>query len=163
MTNLKELIGQVGEAMEAGDAEQALTLLEKDAPQHQNAPPFHFVHGTLLYRLTRLDEAINAFQRSTEVGAPLPEYLSNLAVALIDRSEKGEGEAAQEDLSRAIEALESAITMGPKLPHTYVNLGSAYLNAGDKERARENLELALELDADFEPAKRGIAQLGGEA
>ena len=71
MTNLKELIGQVGEAMEAGDAEQALTLLEKDAPQHQNAPPFHFVHGTLLYRLTRLDEAINAFQRSTEVGAPL--------------------------------------------------------------------------------------------
>ena len=110
----------------------------------KNAPPFHFVHGTLLYRLTRLDEAINAFQRSTEVGAPLPEYLSNLAVALIDRSEKGEGEAAQEDLSRAIEALESAITMGPKLPHTYVNLGSAYLNAGDKERARAwNLRLRL--------------------
>ena len=160
MTNLKELIGQVGEAMEAGDAEQALALLEKDAPQHQNAPPFHFVHGTLLYRLTRLDEAINAFQRSTEVGAPLPEYLSNLAVALIDRSEKGEGEAAQEDLSRAIEALESAITMGPKLPHTYVNLGSAYLNAGDKERARANLELALEIDADFEPAKRGHSYEG---
>ena len=159
MTNLKELIGQVGEAMEAGDAEQALALLEKDASQFQNAPPFHFVHGTLLYRLTRLDDAIDAFQKATEVGPPLPEYLSNLAVALIDRSEKRDGDEARDDLHRAIEALESAVTMGPKLPHTYVNLGSAYLNAGDKDRARENLELALELDADFEPAKRGLAQL----
>ena len=162
MTNLKELIGQVGEALEAGDAEQALTLLEKDAPQFQNAPPFHFVHGTLLYRLTRLDDAIDAFQKATEVGPPLPEYLSNLAVALIDRSERAEGDTAREDLSRAIEALESAITMGPKLPHSYVNLGSAYLNAGDKERARENLQLALEIDSSFEPAKRGLAQLEGE-
>ena len=145
--------------MEAGNADDALAFLEQDAIHHQDAPPFHFVRGTLLYRLTRLDEAIDAFRQSTEVGAPIPEYLSNLAVALLDRSEIRDGEAAQEDLALAIEALESAITMGPKLPHTYVNLGSAYLNAGNKERARENLELALELDEDFEPAKRGLAQL----
>jgi tetratricopeptide (TPR) repeat protein len=159
MSNLKELLNQVSQAMEDGKPEDALALLEGDASAHQDAPPFHFVHGTLLYRLTRLDDAIEAFQKATEVGAPIPEYLSNLAVALIDRSEKRDGDEAKDDLHRAIEALESAVTMGPKLPHTYVNLGSAYLNAGDKDRARENLELALEIDAEFEPAKRGLAEL----
>ena len=59
MTNLKELIGQVGEAMEAGDAEQALALLEKDAPQHRTPHPFTLSMVQFALRLTRLDEAIN--------------------------------------------------------------------------------------------------------
>ena len=140
MTNLNELIGQVGEAMEAGDAEQALALLEKDAHHYQNAPPFHFVHGTLLYRLTRLDEAINAFQKATEVGAPCLNTSPILLWRLLT-GQKYDGDTAQEDLSRAIEALESAITMGPKLPHTYVNLGSAYLNAGATRKERAALRI----------------------
>ena len=60
MSNLKELLNQASQAMEDGKPEDALALLEGDASAHQDAPPFHFVHGTLLYRLTRLDDAIEA-------------------------------------------------------------------------------------------------------
>ena len=50
--------------------------------------------------------------------------------------------------------------MGPKLPHTYVNLGGAWLEKANQDKARYYFELALDLSSDFEPAKRGLAQLG---
>lgn len=42
----------------------------------------------------------------------------------------------------------------------YNNLGLVYLNAGDKDRARENFRSALRLDPNYEPALQNLEKLG---
>lgn len=159
MTTLNTLVERVQEAAEQGHLDEALKLMDDGKAVGEAHGSYHFIRGSLLYRLRELEHAIGSFRMAIQIGPPLPEYLSNLGMALIERSEEPEHEHASADLEEAISLLEDAVKLGPRLPHTYVNLGSAYLNQGDKTKARYYLNLALDLDPSFEPAKRGLATL----
>lgn len=163
MTTLNTLVERVKEAAEQGEFDEALRLMDDSKALGEPHGSYHFIRGSLLYRLQELENAITSFRMAIEIGPPLPEYLSNLGMALIERSEEPERKDTAADLEEAIALLEEAVRLGPRLPHTYVNLGSAYLNLGNSTKSAYYLELALELDPTFKPAHIGLEVLRSQS
>ena len=159
MDELNTLLQKAGKAASDGDLDGALALLVEAPSELHLLGRYQFAKGSLLFRSQELDEAIIAFENAIKIGPPIPEFFSNLGAALVSRSEQREDAERLEDLNHAIKALERAMDMGPKLPHTYVNLGGAWLKKDNPEKARYYFELALDLDSEFNPAKRGLAEL----
>jgi len=159
MEKLDNLLMEAGRLANEDNLAGALKLL-MDAPDdlHQHGR-YQFAKGTLYFKTRNLNDAIIAFENAVKLGPPLPEFFSNLGVALLTRVQMGQEAASEQDIDRAIESLERAMDMGPQLPHSYVNLGGAWLHKNKPDKARYYFELALELFPDFEPAQLGLAQL----
>ncbi len=58
----------------------------------------------------------------------------------------------QEDFAEAIPYLKKAISINPKPPQPYGNLGLCYAYLGDKEQALAYLDKALEIEPSYKPA-----------
>ena len=157
MQQLDNLLMEAGRLAKEGSSAAALTILSEAPESLQTEGRLQFAKGTLLFKNQELAPAIIAYENAIKLGPPLPEFFSNLAVALLTRFQE-EG-SSEQDIDRAIELLERALDMGPQLPHSYVNLGGAWLQKNDSTKARYYFELALELFPDFEPAQLGLNAL----
>ena len=159
MDTLTTLLNEAAQLAQDGNTTGALAHIEAASSEFELMGRYQFAKGALHFRNNQLDDAVTAFENAVKLGPPIPEFFSNLGAALITRSENGDAPDKIRDLNHAIDALERAMDMGPKLPHTYVNLGGAWLKKDDKDKARYYFELALDLDAEFEPAKQALSQL----
>lgn len=65
----------------------------------------------------------------------------------------------QRDFDGAMEAAENLRKQMPDNPLVENLIGAAYLGKGEKQKARETFEAALEKRADFHPARMNLAQL----
>ena len=52
-----------------------------------------------------------------------------------------------------------ALEIDPNYPEIYNNLGLAYLNKGETERAREMFEKALDIDPKYKEARRNLEMI----
>ena len=157
MQQLDNLLMEAGRLAKEGSLAAALTILSEAPESLQMEGRLQFAKGTLFFQNQDLAPAIIAYENAVKLGPPLPEFFSNLAVALLTRFQE-EG-SSEQDIDRAIELLERALDMGPQLPHSYVNLGGAWLQKNDSTKARYYFEMALELFPDFEPAQLGLNSL----
>lgn len=60
----------------------------------------------------------------------------------------------------AIQHYEQAAAKAPEQPETYVNMGYAYLDKGDRPSAEKNFRKALEIDPENAEAKSGLEAMG---
>lgn len=160
----------------AGDGEGALGVLDDAGPSVRRMGSYHFTRGALLFRLGRLDEAIVAFEQAVEKEPEVAEFASNLGAALFERARRGgllsgdspvaqagtvadaagvgedagpaERRAALADLARASSLLEHAVSLSPRLPSVYSNLGLVRAVEGRAADALAAFDQALTLAPD---------------
>jgi DnaJ family protein C protein 3 len=64
------------------------------------------------------------------------------------------------NLNAAVELHSRAIQLSPKNPLHYYNRAATYLNLGRTELAGQDLESALQLDPEFDPARKLLRKIG---
>jgi Flp pilus assembly protein TadD len=103
-----------------------------------------------LMRAGRADEAERAFLALTKSDPDLGGPHANLGVLYRDRGGR---------LEPAIVELERAVKLSPRQPAFHNELGVAYRQAGQFDKARQAYEQALALDANFAPAALNLGIL----
>ena len=122
------------------DQKQTAQLLA----EYQTAGTFtsELVLGHLLKKAARHDEALAAFDRAARLDETNP--LAQLAAAHL-HSELGHAREAAETFAKALALLPPD---DPRLADTLLQLGSAWLAAGDAEQAAQAWERTVALDPD---------------
>ena len=160
-----------GAALAADDLKRASELLEPLASD--DSPRSLELRARLAERRGEVPQAIDLYRAALAAGRESPLVLNNLACLL--RQPPGQGEAALEHARRAvqlaprsaalrdtqgqvlmalerpdaaIDAFAAALALEPTKTTSRLHLAEALLEAGETERARGNLELAM-LDAEL--------------
>jgi tetratricopeptide (TPR) repeat protein len=96
-------------------------------------------------------------------GAPVNAFVSVPELAIPPRAKKEFDKAnelmAKQDFPKAIERLNSAITIYPAYANAYNNLGVIYARLGDRVHEREALEKALSINDHFAPAYVNVGRM----
>ncbi|MFO7991424.1 MAG: tetratricopeptide repeat protein [Thermoplasmata archaeon] len=109
---------------------------------HENGGFYNNI-GCSAYQLERYGEALSAFEKANKMNPDDPDYINNLGFCQLQRNLV---EAARENFERAVE-------LDPEDPVSWYNLGVA-LKRLDKSDWKEKIDKSLELDPNFEEAKR---------
>jgi tetratricopeptide (TPR) repeat protein len=125
-----------------GKLQEALARVDADLAADSADVTLQFLKGLVLTRLNRLDQAAGVFQRITEQHPELPEPYNNLAVV---HAARGDFEAAQQ-------ALQKAINTHPSYATAHENLGDIYA-----KMASRAYNQALQLDEGNSSAKAKLA------
>lgn len=104
----------------------------------------------LIDQLLRHGEAKAALAAAQDAAAALP---NNPAV----QEALGRAQLASGDTQQAISTLGRLANQQPTNPMAQLRLADAYVTVRDYDNARRSLEKALQIQADFVPAKRGLA------
>ncbi len=139
---------QISGLINAGQFEQALSVIENELKNNPKDPLLRFQHGISLAGLGKNDDAIIDFTRLTEEYPQLPEPYNNLAVIYAYKN--------QLDKSRA--ALELAVKANPNYVAAHDNLGDIYTKL-----AASHYEKAAGLDSKNESAKSKLNMLSAIA
>lgn len=142
---------EIERLLRSGDSAQALRKADEVIAQRPRDAAMRFQRGVMLSELKRSAEAIDAFTRMTEDFPDLPEPYNNLAVLL----------AAQGQVDRARELLETALRHDPAYLTAHENLGDiyvrlalrAYERAAPGGRAEPTLQRKLRLARELTNAR----------
>ncbi|RPI58958.1 MAG: tetratricopeptide repeat protein, partial [Planctomycetaceae bacterium] len=126
----------------AGAISQSLT-------SHPNYADLHLYYARVMKRLGRLEHAVDHVKNALAIN---PNYVS----ALI---ELGRLQAATAEPVSAAASLELAISKGADWPDIHCLAGQTMLQSGQTEKGRRHLERALELRANYAPAKEALEGL----
>jgi tetratricopeptide (TPR) repeat protein len=143
--------------MTEGKLEQALAQVERELAADRANVTLQFLKGLALTRLNRLDAAAETFQRITEEHPELPEPYNNLAVV---HAARGDFEAAQQALQKAINTHPSYATAHENLGDIYARMASEAYNHAlqlDQTNASAKTKLALINDLFPVPTVNGAA------
>lgn len=150
---VRELLQQVRQRELEGDRITAHRLLDWAEPQTRRAGSYHYARGALAFRLGDVTRAVEAFEHAVELEPEIAEFHANLGAALFERARRtgaleagGENAPVHPDLLRAQQALERALSCGPKLACVFNNLGLVRMELGNLEGALEAFERALALE-----------------
>jgi tetratricopeptide (TPR) repeat protein len=156
------------------DAEKLAVSITKEFPEHQFAWK---VLGVLFIQVGKLNESLNANQKSVELNPMDSEAHYNLGVILksLDRINEAEASYKQaiklkpdyaeahsnlgntlQELGRLDEAEKSfrqAITLKPNFTEAHSNLGKILYKVGYKDLALESIEKANNIDPQFQDAR----------
>jgi protein O-GlcNAc transferase len=120
----------------AGDAGQALPLLERAASAHEGYGLALEHLGLAQLMLGRFADAERALRAAAALpGAPASARM-RLGIAVLNQGRPRE----------ALDALRGALALAPQEPDCHLNLAHAYAQAGDIAAARNHLETVLRLD-----------------
>jgi protein O-mannosyl-transferase len=109
--------------------------------------------GIALLQEGRNDEALSHFYTATRLAPNDPISATNVATDLLSKGQFHEAIAKYEA------ALPQARFVPMLLPNIHSNLGSAFLQVGDVEQAREHYRLALSLNPDDAVARSGLQRI----
>ena len=144
-----------------GKLQPALDQVNADLALNKSDVTLQFLKGLVLTRMNRLDQAAEIFQHITEEHPELPEPFNNLAVVLAAR---GDFEAAQQALQKAINTHPSYATAHENLGDIYAKMASqAYNHALQLDEGNSSAKAKLALINDLFPApgsRNGAGKMG---
>lgn len=161
-----------------GDKEKALQVLKKAVERFPDSPLPYFHLGEIYQRSKEADKAVDSYRQAVARKPENPAALNNLAALLLDQTradQRSIDEAFQlagrawelaprnagvadtlgwahfrkGNLDEAMALLFHARQMAPSSPEVLYHLGCVYRAKGKTDMARERLEAALRLSADF--------------
>ena len=133
----------------------ALEALRTSARMADTRADRHFWLGIMYAQLDSTDGATRAFNRVIELDSAGTS--KNTAIAL---RQLGLFDLLAKRYSDAIQKLNRAVTISPTDVQSWVWLGQAYQNSGNREKACECYRKALEIDPNQTDAKNGRKILG---
>ncbi len=135
-----------------GDDEGALTGMKKALELDPKQAGWWLQLGSLYDKLKLEEEAESSFQQAAD--------LDSGTVGAIALQQQGYKALLRKDYPRAIELLEESTRRDDKQVQTWVWLGQAYQNAGNKARAIECYRRVLALKPGEPNATKGLKMLG---
>lgn len=110
---------------------------------------FHYLLGSVLQELGRLDDAVSSLSRALELDPQLAKAHNNLGCVL---------ETAGR-LDQAIVRFEEAVRLDPSVPEAHYNLGNAYRQIGQIDKAMASLERAVALQPENAEWRSNLSEL----
>ncbi len=172
-----------GEALdEQGESVSAIEQFRAAAKADPAVPNVHFGLGYLLWKQNQFSSAIEQFREElkndpSHVQARIyladalvatgamqqaePELLQAVAAAPMSamvQRDLGALYAAQDDPSRALEHFQQAIVLDPKDVASHLRLAKLYRATGDRERSREQSEIASRITKTADSASDALMQ-----
>ena len=141
---LKDIIALYNRGQLSMALEKAQTLAE----QYPTAFDAWNLLGAANQELGRINEAVIAFRKATELKPNFPEGFNNLGVALQNQNE----------LHSAIAAFEKTLSLRPNYPEAYNNLGITLKMQGKFEPAIDAYKHAILLKPDFAKAFNNLGK-----
>jgi Tfp pilus assembly protein PilF len=129
-------------SMNEKDFENAINLFQKVLEKNPHSLKAHENLGYLFYDQNKASEAFIHFHSVVELDATNPKGLYNLAITL---SRLGQSD-------NSIELLSDALLINPLYVEAHDNLGVAFVNKGNIEKAVHHFQTALQIDPEYEPA-----------
>lgn len=105
------------------------------------------------------DRAILEFDVGAEINYLLAEPVSDLEALALFYSNRGTELLRIDEREKALEMLEIAVVLGPKIAQSWVNLGVVHRRMGQVEKAEEAYLEALEVEAGNSAAYENLAAL----
>jgi len=121
---------------DAGQLDEALRRLRDNAARFDSAADWHYERGVTLVTANRLDEAVSAYERSSELNPTVPSRLVEQAMLRLERR-------AADDLSRAEQLTADALRQSPGLPEALVCRAELSALRGDLATAARDYAAAL--------------------
>jgi tetratricopeptide (TPR) repeat protein len=173
-------------AVDGGDLEKALALVNEARGYAPDNPDLQFGFGMLALRLSLQQDAIKAFQRTLQLRRNDPLALYDLGRAFMGISKFDEArqqfaeyvKVRPEDpsgycalgmtlaaLERAPEArteFERSIELAPAQTESYYRLGSLELQSGELESAAQNFRRVIDREPTHAPAFAGLGKIAFE-
>ena len=112
-------------------------------------------HAVLVNRLLSTGDPKGALQAAEEATAALPNNVEIMSL-------QGRAEGAAGDGQRAVSTFKKLAALDPRNPQHALLLAEAYLLLKDRGAATAEFKHAIELQPDFAPARRRLAQLAVE-
>ena len=122
-------------ACQAGNAKQAVTLIDRAIQIDPNEWRYHCGRGEVLLAVNQYPDAIAAFEQALRLNGDAPEALFRLAVTLHQTHE----------LDRAIAMYQRLLSINPNLAEVHNHLGSAFQSAGRLSEAIAAFRQAVRL------------------
>jgi Flp pilus assembly protein TadD len=135
VTEYYRLIDVASEAMNKGEHEAAIPLLEQALTESPGDAVVHNSYGSALAATGRLAEAVAQYRKATALATDYPEAHNNLASALVQSGRKDE--AARE--------FEKALALRPDFAEAHSGLGGLLAQTGKVNEAIPHLQKAVEL------------------
>jgi predicted Zn-dependent protease with MMP-like domain len=140
MPSLETLLDESGQALEAGDLEQALDLAQQAVSKDPDCPDAYFLKAEALLDLFLSEEAVKTYQKADNLLPHNPDILSGLGMALFECIRLDEAEAV----------LLEALDQDPRMPETHQTL-ALILERKNDPRADFHFQSAHELLPDAYP------------
>ncbi len=168
-----------------GDNESALKRLRKVIARNPGYAEAQLNLGSLLASMKKYDEAIQHLSKAVDLNPKMAPAHLNLAVAYTKTEQWGKAEdhyrrvqqlspkmaafshfglgnvrAGQKRHAEAVVSYRKAISLGAKNAQAFTQLGLSLLALGENQAAVDALKSALELDPEYEGAKRALRENG---
>jgi tetratricopeptide (TPR) repeat protein len=137
--------GDVNQLLHAGKLSAAMMKVDVYLASKPKDPQMRFLKGVIQNSSGNKSDAISTFTRLTEEYPELPEPYNNLAVLY----------AGQNQLDKALAALEMAIRTNPDYATAHENLGDVYAKLASQSYSR-----ALQLDNSNTTAQTKLTRIG---
>ena len=131
-----------------GDVNGALAAFQSAATKDPRRADASWRMSHCLAIQERIPEALHALDRALALAPTDPRILNTLAVVQMKSG----------NVRSAMETAKRAVLQAPRVADVWDTLGSAYLQSGDRERARLAYETALRLDRNHAAAAQGLAR-----
>ena len=131
-----------------GDVQAALAAFRSAAAKDPHRPEAYWRTAHCLALMERIPEALQSLEKARELAPHDPRILNTLAVLTLKSGNS----------KSATEFARHAVSQAPRVADVWDTLGWAYLQGGDRERARTAFETALRLDPNHPSAREGLAK-----
>jgi tetratricopeptide (TPR) repeat protein len=168
-----------------GDNESALKRLRKVVARNPGYAEAQLNLGSLLASMKQYDEAIGHLSKAVELNPKMAAAQLNLAAAYMETRQWGKAEdhyrrvqqlsprmaayshlglgnvqARQKRHAEAVVSYRKAISLGANSAQAFTQLGLSLLALGENQAAVDALKRALELDPEYEDARRALREAG---
>lgn len=132
-------------ALQSGDANTAITELEKVTANQPGSAPAHILLGQAYFKAGRKDDAKAQFQAGFSL-----DPAATLAISSTDADEvflSGNVHATLGQFDQALQAYSMTLQLDPNKASAYTNIGVVYYQTGQLDQAIQQFQHTLSIDA----------------
>jgi tetratricopeptide (TPR) repeat protein len=147
--NLQQAMMKAAQLQSQGSLRESEVLLKKILQTQPGFPPAIHLLGVVAHQSGHNDEAIDLIQRAIATNDQVPLFHANL----------GEMLRIKGDLAGAVRHGAKAVELEPGMSGALSNLGIAYYDGEDYEKAKQCHKRALALDANLPPSLNNMGSI----